>query len=196
MACGPGEYCSSCYYSCTQSCNNCQNGCDGGCKESCTGGCKGGCGGCGNTCRNTCTNTCTGTCRGTCTSCDGCSGSCTGKCNSGCSSSSYAKAYEALKLGLNDYITEQDLQNIYLIFESIKNRRADAGRSTSFTTLTFTKDSQTITADTISQLAQNAANTGFSISDNTIIQHEKFLKTTAEKLRTKAIEGYPTHYGR
>lgn len=171
--CGPssaGEHCNPCYYSCTGSCA-------GGCGGTCTS-----CSGC---------SSCSG-----CTGCSGCSGTCTGTCNSGCSSSSYAQAYEALKLGLNEYITEQDLKNIYLVFEAVKNRRADAGYSTSFTSLTFTKNSQTITADTISKLAQNAANTGFAISDNTIIQNEKFLKATAEKLRIKAIEAYPTHYGR
>ena len=192
-----------CYGGCSEGGGSMQCTCGAACGSNCANqACAGGCtGGCGGGCKNTCTSCsgcsscsgCTG-CSG-CTSCTGCSGTCNKACNAGCSGLAAEQAYQELQLGLNEYITEQDLKNIYLIFEAIKNRRADANISTTFTSLTFTKDSQSITADDIKRLSQNAANTGFAVTDNTIIQNEKFLKETAEKLRVKAIEAYPTHYG-
>ena len=44
-------------------------------------------------------------------------------------------------------------ENIYLVFEAVKYRREDAEISTTFTSLTFTKDSQAITADNIKELS-------------------------------------------
>jgi hypothetical protein len=39
---------------------------------------------------------------------------------------------------LDDYILAEELQNIYLVFEAVKDRRRDANIATSFSTLNFT----------------------------------------------------------
>lgn len=189
-----GDLCSAgCKWDCTGCGDACEFNACTGC-SGCTGTCDG-CEGC-SSCRGCrgCTDECTG-CVG-CTSCEGCSGSCQGKCNSGCKGDVAQQAYNSLLAGLNEYITAQDIKNIYLIFEAIKNRRADAGIGTTFTALNFTKDIKTITYNDIQSLSNNASNTGFGITDNTIIQNKLFYKTTAEKLKDKAINGYSKLYGR
>lgn len=195
----------SCYGGCSVSAGASSCACAASCGSECANqACAGKCSGCTG-CYTSCTSCegcsscsgCTG-CSG-CTSCEGCSGTCDKACNAGCSGAAAEQAYQELQLGLNEYITEQDFKNIYLVFEAVKNRREDAEISTTFTSLTFTKDSQAITADNIKELSQNAANIGFPISDDTIgtiIQHEDILEQTAEKLRLKAIEAYPTFYPR
>jgi hypothetical protein len=45
-------------------------------------------------------------------------------------------------------------------------------------------------------LANNAKNMGFGIADSSIVKNELFYKTTAEALKEKAIQAYPTKYGR
>ena len=93
----------------------------GGCKWDCGGTCAGDCDG---TCTTGCYTSCSGGCKGSCTSCDGCSGSCSGTCgltclgacNSGCQGTVAEQAFNALINGLQEYITELDINNIYLIY--------------------------------------------------------------------------------
>ena len=187
--CGPGEQCSYCYYGCS---GTCSGGCSGGCK-----GCRGcsGCGGCDNTCEGGCTGSCSGACKGNCKGT--CGVSCSGACNAGCSGNVADQAFQALKNGLNEYITEQDLNNIYLIFNAVWDRRIDAGVATSeLAELSFTKEKTLITKDDITELSNNATKVNLSINNYQIIK-DNFIKTNdIQQLLDKANIGYKTEYSR
>lgn len=173
----------------SSNCSGCSPGCGSGCSGKCSGGCYGSCTSC---------DGCEG-CSG-CTSCDGCSGSCEGKCNSGCKGEVASQAYNNLILGLQEYITEQDLKDIQLIFEAVKNRRSDANQSTNnFKSLTFTKNTKIITEENIQDLSNNASSIGFGINQtekDKIVQNKHFYKTTAEELKNQALNAYKQHYPR
>lgn len=189
--CGPSDYgenCGECYYSCR---NSCQGSCNGGCK----GGCYG-CGGCDNTCDG-CSGTCTGHCKNSCKGT--CGATCTGACNSGCKDGVAKDAFNALAGKLNEYITQQDLNNIYLIFQAIRDRRSDSGISTEkLPSISFVQHNDIMQED-ISKLSETAKYINYSISDTEnekIIQNQLFYKTTAQALLDQAITGYNTTYKR
>lgn len=189
--CGPGEQCSVCYYGCSTGCGGGCSGCSG-----CSGSCKGGCYGCGG---------CDGSCSGGCTSCSGCSNSCkgtcgrtcSGVCNTGCSGGAADEAFNALKSGLGDYVTEKDLNNIYLIFKAVEARRKDANITTNtLESLVFTKDIEKIDASDISGLKNVASKVGFAITSNAPTQNSFIEKDIIQELLTQANKGYGTSYPR
>lgn len=180
------------------------NGCtSGGCKWDCGGDCAGDCKG---TCTTGCYTSCSGGCKGSCTSCDGCSGSCTGTCgltclgacNSGCQGTVAEQAFNALINGLQEYITELDINNIYLIFKAIRDRRADANQSTdSFNEeLKFTKEIELIDINDIQELKDISSKIKFAIDDDTIIQDNFIEKNAIQKLLNSANTGYQTLFPR
>lgn len=183
-----------CNDGCQGYCGNgvCKDSCIGGCYSYCTGSCEtscsGGCGGCDGSCGGSCTGTCTNGCS------DKCTNTCKNKCNTQCVGEVAAQAYDALLNGLSEYITEQDINNIYLIFKAIKDRRTDAGKTTSFIDLSITQDTNPIDEADIKTIITNASNTTSvevnnidqtSLEENTII-----IQTPIEQLRQVAIDGY------
>ncbi len=181
------DMCSAgCKYDC-QSCGDaCQSGCTGGCKSGCSGTCKGNCNGC--TGCSGCKNSCKDTCGLTCSE----------ECNIGCQGTVAEQAYNALKNGLQEYITEQDINNIYLIFKAIRDRRANANQSTdSFNEeLKFTKAIEFIDINDIQELKDISSKIKFAIDDDTIVQNNLIEKNAIQKLLNSANTGYETLFPR
>lgn len=183
-----------CQAKCSISCvGSCEEGCGDGCKEYCKSNCNSNCKGCRGCSSCTSCTSCSGcsSCTGGCTSCTGCTGSCSGKCNSKCTGTVAEQAYQALvNNGLSEYITEEDINNIYLVFQAVKNRRIDADKATSFTDLTFTKDEKQITDEDTISLITNATNVGYTVNKDKVIQDNIIDKTTYNELMQKAISAY------
>lgn len=179
---------SSCMWGCVGCDNACKNNCSGYCRDSCNGGCSGSCDGCSGSCSGGCKNSCKNTC----------GLACLGECNAGCQGTVAEQAYNALKNGLQEYITEQDINNIYLIFKAIRDRRADANQSTdSFNEeLKFTKEIESIDVNDIQELKDISSKIKFAIDDDTIVQNNLIEKNTIQKLLNSANTGYETLFPR
>jgi hypothetical protein len=161
--------CSGCSGTC-QGCNGCSScsGCSGGCSSGCTGSCNGcsGCSGCSTSCDGGCSGSCTGGCGSSC------SGDCSGTCNDACTDSQSANdlANIADNIINDEFIREQDFNDLKEAIDYELVRRGKGGQVANYNT--SPGDSLEILTEHINKVIDDAGDidNSFSLSNDDIVK--------------------------